>query len=99
MPAAPGAPSGSRRSRCPSTLPNEDGPLRIHPLHVRPQLPPHDIVIGTASTLADEFARRIALEARVAVGTRRRFALALPGGSIARTFVPVLAAAPLPWES
>ena len=41
----------------------------------------------------------MALEARVAVGERRRFALALPGGSIARAFLPVLAAAPLPWES
>jgi 6-phosphogluconolactonase len=60
---------------------------------------PPEIFIGSAATLADEFARRVALEARVAVADRRRFALALPGGSIARAFLPVLAVAPLPWES
>lgn len=39
------------------------------------------------------------VRARVAMDERRRFALAIPGGSIAAAFLPVLARAPLAWDS
>ncbi len=39
------------------------------------------------------------VRARAATDERRRFALAVPGGSIAGAFLPALARAPLPWDS
>lgn len=58
-----------------------------------------DIVIASASQLADEFARRLLMRAQVAIDERRRFAIAIPGGSIAGAFLPVLGRTALPWES
>ena len=39
------------------------------------------------------------VRAQVAMDERRRFAIAIPGGSIAGAFLPLLARAPLPWDS
>src|SRR5207249_5507787 len=41
---------------------------------------------------------RFAAEARAATAARRRFSCALPGGSVAETFFPVLARAPVEWD-
>lgn len=56
-----------------------------------------EVLIAPAEQLAAEFARRAAERARAAVRERGVFTLAIPGGSIARAFLPALDAA-LPWE-
>lgn len=57
-----------------------------------------ELLIASAPRLAAEFARRAAERARAAVRERGVFTLAIPGGSIARAFLPALDAA-LPWDS
>lgn len=57
-----------------------------------------EIVIDTPAALARVFADRFAAKARAAIAARRRFSCALPGGSVAETFFPVLAQAPVAWN-
>jgi len=58
-----------------------------------------EVIIAPAAALAAEFARRVADRAQEAVRKRGVFTLAIPGGSVARAFLPALAGAALPWES
>jgi 6-phosphogluconolactonase len=57
-----------------------------------------DIVINGSAVLARVFADRFAAEARAAIAARRRFSCALTGGSVAETFLPVLAMADVAWD-
>jgi 6-phosphogluconolactonase len=57
-----------------------------------------DIVVDTPAALAQVFADRFAAEARAATAARGRFSCALPGGSVAETFFPVLAQVPVAWD-
>jgi len=57
-----------------------------------------EIVIDAPEALARVFADRFATEARAAIAARGQFACALPGGSVAETFFPVLARAPVAWD-
>ena len=57
-----------------------------------------EIVIDAPAALARVFADRFAAEARAAIAARGRFSCALPGGSVAETFFPVLARAPVAWD-
>jgi 6-phosphogluconolactonase len=57
-----------------------------------------EVLIAPAAQLAAEFARRATERAHAAVRERGVFTLAIPGGSIARAFLPALDTA-LPWES
>jgi 6-phosphogluconolactonase len=56
-----------------------------------------EIVIDTPAGLARVFADRFAAEARTAIAARGRFSCALPGGSVAETFLPVLSRAEVAW--
>jgi 6-phosphogluconolactonase len=56
------------------------------------------VVIDTPEALARVFADRFAAEARAAITVRGQFSCALPGGSVAETFFPVLARAPVAWD-
>lgn len=58
-----------------------------------------EVIVAPVDDLAVEFARRVAARAQVAVQERGIFSIAVPGGSIARAFLPALATAPIPWES
>lgn len=55
------------------------------------------VVVDPPATLARVFATRFGIEARAAIAARGRFSCALPGGSVAEEFLPVLAAAPMDW--
>jgi 6-phosphogluconolactonase len=57
-----------------------------------------EIVTDTPDALARMFADRFAAESRAAIAARARFSCALPGGSVAETFFPVLARAPVAWD-
>ena len=57
-----------------------------------------DIHVAPVDTLASLFARRAGQAARRAVEERGRFAIAIPGGSVAAAFLPALFAEGLPWE-
>jgi 6-phosphogluconolactonase len=57
-----------------------------------------EIVIDAPAALARVFSDRFAAEARAAIAARGRFSCALPGGSVATTFFPVLARAPVAWD-
>ncbi len=57
-----------------------------------------ELVVDTPSRLAHVFAERFATLAREAIAARGQFSRALPGGSVADTFFPVLAGVPLSWE-
>jgi 6-phosphogluconolactonase len=61
--------------------------------------PSPEVIVAPVDDLAAEFARRAADRARAAVRERGIFTLAIPGGSVARAFLPALGAAPIPWES
>jgi 6-phosphogluconolactonase len=56
-----------------------------------------EIVIDAPEALARVFANRFVAEARAAIAARRQFSCALPGGSVAETFFPVLAQSPVEW--
>lgn len=58
---------------------------------------PH-LVVAASDTLAARFAAWCRALAVSAVAARGRFTLGIPGGSVARAFLPVLAAEALPWE-
>jgi len=57
-----------------------------------------EIVIDTSAALARVFADRLVADAAAAIAARGQFSCALPGGSVAETFFPVLARAPLAWD-
>lgn len=57
-----------------------------------------ELVIDSPAALARIFSERFLALARTAIAARGRFACALPGGSVAETFFPVLAAAPVEWS-
>jgi 6-phosphogluconolactonase len=59
---------------------------------------PPEIVTAAPEALARVFVERFAAEARTAIAARGRFSCALPGGSVAETFFPVLARAPVAWD-
>jgi len=54
-----------------------------------------DVVVAALEALAWVFAERFAAAATAARG---RFSCALPGGSVAEVFFPLLARAPVPWD-
>jgi 6-phosphogluconolactonase len=56
-----------------------------------------EIVIDAPDALGRVFADRFAAESRTAIAARGRFSCALPGGSVAETFLPMLARADVPW--
>lgn len=57
-----------------------------------------EVRIDSPQALAQLFRARFEAEAKAAIAARGRFTCALPGGSVAETFFPALAAAPLPWR-
>jgi 6-phosphogluconolactonase len=57
-----------------------------------------EIIVDTTPGLADRLAARMADEGRRALAARGRFALALPGGSVARACFPRLAAEGFDWS-
>lgn len=57
-----------------------------------------EIVVGPVDELAETLAGRLLSEAERGLATGRRFALALPGGSVATRFFPRLARLPLDWS-
>jgi 6-phosphogluconolactonase len=57
-----------------------------------------EVVIDTPEALARVFADRFAAEARATITAHGQFSCALPGGSVAETFFPVLARAPVAWD-
>jgi len=57
-----------------------------------------EIVIDAPQALARVFVDRFTAEARSATASGRRFSCALPGGSVAETFFPVLARSPVAWD-
>jgi 6-phosphogluconolactonase len=57
-----------------------------------------EIIIDTPTNLAERLAARVADEGRRALAARGRFAMALPGGSVARTFFPRLALDSFDWS-
>jgi 6-phosphogluconolactonase len=56
------------------------------------------VVIDAPEALACLFAEHFATAARAAIGACGRFSCALPGGSVAEAFLPVLARAPVAWD-
>jgi 6-phosphogluconolactonase len=57
-----------------------------------------DIIVDKPAVLGETLAARFQSEARRALAARGRFAMALPGGSVATAFFPRLARAPLDWS-
>jgi 6-phosphogluconolactonase len=57
-----------------------------------------EIIVDKPPDLPETFARRFEDEARAALADRGRFALALPGGSVATTFFPRLARTTVDWS-
>jgi len=57
-----------------------------------------DLVIDTPARLAHVFADRFTTLAREALAARGHFSWALPGGSVADIFFPVLAGVPIAWD-
>ena len=57
-----------------------------------------EIIIDTPANLAERVAARIAEEGLRALASRGRFAVALPGGSVARSFFPRLARDSFDWS-
>jgi 6-phosphogluconolactonase len=57
-----------------------------------------EVVVDSPAALARIFADRFAAEAAAAIAARGRFSCALPGGSVAEEFFPVLARAPVAWD-
>ena len=57
-----------------------------------------EVVVDTPANLAQRFAACFAAEAETAVAARGQFSCALPGGSVAETFFPVLAQSAVAWS-
>ena len=57
-----------------------------------------EIIIDTPANIAERLAARVAEEGLRALGSRDRFAVALPGGSVARAFFPRLARDSFDWS-
>jgi 6-phosphogluconolactonase len=60
--------------------------------------PSPEVVILPRPALADEFVRRCLARALPAIAARGRFAMAIPGGSVAEAFLPPLGRAALEWD-
>jgi 6-phosphogluconolactonase len=88
---ARGAASGGG-SAAPASGPAADSP----PVLLDVAMPP-TILIDAVDALAAEFAARLARAVRRAVRARGRFALAVPGGSVAAALLPRLAGAAIDW--
>jgi 6-phosphogluconolactonase len=56
-----------------------------------------EIIVDKPRGLARRLTERLAGAVRAALASRGRFAIALPGGSVARTFFPALAGADVDW--
>src|SRR5512134_212813 len=56
-----------------------------------------EVIVDASPALAMRFAGRFESAARDAIAARGRFACAVPGGSVARTFLPALASAAVEW--
>lgn len=61
-------------------------------------MPAPNVLVAEVPELAAELARRVRELAAPAIGQRRRFSLAIPGGTVAQAFLPVIAAAPIDWR-
>src|SRR5260221_1912056 len=59
---------------------------------------PVETLVDKAQSLAETLAGRFETAARRALGSRGRFTVALPGGSVATSFFPRLARVPLDWS-
>ena len=57
-----------------------------------------EVIVGERAELARRFVADLERELRAA-GSRRRFTLAVPGGSVAETFFPYLAGAAIDWTT
>lgn len=57
-----------------------------------------DVIVDKPAVLRETLAGRFESEGRRALAARRRFAIALPGGSVATAFFPRLARVPLDWS-
>jgi 6-phosphogluconolactonase len=57
-----------------------------------------EIIIDTPASLAERLAAQVADEGRRALASRGRFAVALPGGSVAEAFFPRLTREPFDWS-
>ena len=57
-----------------------------------------EIIVDTTAKLAEVLSARLERDGLRALAARGRFALALPGGSVARTFFPRLARASFDWS-
>jgi len=57
-----------------------------------------EVLVGSEDVLAAQFVRRFETEARHAMTAQGRFACALPGGSVARAFLPWLVGASVDWS-
>ena len=58
-----------------------------------------EIIVDSSENLAERLAARVEAEGRSASGRRRRFALALPGGSVGEAFFPRLSRVALDWAA
>jgi 6-phosphogluconolactonase len=58
-----------------------------------------DVIVAAPSELARVFAERVASAVHAAQAARETLSLVLPGGSVAETFFPVLARAPIAWDA
>jgi 6-phosphogluconolactonase len=58
----------------------------------------HEVVVGKPAALAEALASRFEKDGRQALARHGRFAVALPGGSVAAAFFPRLAALPFDWS-
>ena len=56
-----------------------------------------EVIVDARPALAMGFAGRFEAAARDAIAAHGRFACAVPGGSVARTFLPALAGATVEW--
>lgn len=57
-----------------------------------------ELAVGTPDRLADEFARLVAARSREALASMGRFSIAIPGGSVAKAFLPALGKTPMQWQ-
>jgi 6-phosphogluconolactonase len=58
----------------------------------------HEVVVDKPDALGDALGEWFAREGRSALSARGRFAVAVPGGSVARVFFPRLARVPFDWS-
>ncbi len=84
--------SEARLERAPAHL---SRPETLRPVHaVKPQ---PAVVVAPAAALAERWKAHCVAAARAAAAERGRYALAVPGGSVAERFLPVLVASDMDW--